>query len=71
VDRDFPDFDNRPKEHKVRFKYGQNESIRRVGQQSQYMACDPLYVQSSFLAMHEAELHDDAGAYPRPKTTGQ
>ena len=54
-----------------RFKYGQNESIRRVGQQSQYMACDPLYVQSSFLAMHEAEVHNDASAYPRPNTTGQ
>jgi len=42
-----------------------------VGQQSQYMAGDPLYVQPSFLAMHEAEVHDDAGAYPRPKITGQ
>ena len=39
--------------------------------QSQYVACDPLYVQPSFLAMHEAEVYDDAGAYPRPKTTWQ
>ena len=34
------------------------------------MACDPLYVQPSFLAMHEAEVHDDASAYPRPKQPG-
>ena len=59
------------KEHKVWFKYRWNESIRRVGDQSQYMACDPLYVQPSFLAMHEEEVYIDAGAYPRPQTTWQ
>ena len=58
-----------PKEHKVWFKYGRNKSIRRVGQQSQYMTCDPLYVQPSFLAMHKAEVYDDAGAYQRPEIT--
>jgi hypothetical protein len=57
------------KEHKVWFKYGRDESIRRVGQQSQYMACDSMYLQPSFLAMHEAEVHHDAGAYRRPQTT--
>jgi hypothetical protein len=33
------------------------------------MACDSMYVQPSFLAMHEVEVHHDAGAYPKPKTT--
>jgi hypothetical protein len=30
-----------------------------------------MYVQPSFLAMHEAEVHHNVGAYPRPKTTRQ
>jgi hypothetical protein len=34
------------------------------------MACHSMYVQPSFLAMHEVEVHHDVGAYPRPKTTG-
>jgi hypothetical protein len=29
-----------------------------------------MYVQPSFLAMHEAEVHHDADAYPRPKQPG-
>jgi hypothetical protein len=29
-----------------------------------------MYVQPSFLAMHETEVHHDAGAYPRPKQPG-
>ena len=28
-----------------------------------------MYVQPSSLAVHETEVHYDAGAYPRPKTT--
>jgi hypothetical protein len=67
MDREFPDFDKDPR--KVWFKYERDESIRRVGQQSQYMACDSMYVQPSFLTMHEAEVNHDADSYPRPKTT--
>ena len=83
MDREFLDLDN---PRNIRFglstdgmnpfgEWGSSHStwpvIRRVGQQSQYMACDPMYVQHSFLAMHEAEVHDDAGAYPWPETTWQ
>jgi hypothetical protein len=47
------------------------ENFRRVGQQLRYMACDSMHVQPFFLAMHDAEVHRDASAYPRPKTTWQ
>jgi hypothetical protein len=35
-----------------------------------YLACDTLYIQPSSLAVYEAEVHYDAGAYPWPKQLG-
>ena len=71
MDREFPDFDNNPRNIRFGLSTDGINPFGEWGRESQYMACDPLYVQPSFLAMHEAEVHDDASAYPRSKTTGQ
>ena len=52
-------------------KYRCHESFYGAELQSQQLARDSMYLQPSYLVVHEAEVHYDASADPRPEATRQ
>ena len=68
VDRTFPTFANDVRN--IRFGLS-TDGMNPFGEQSSDHSTWPvtLYIQPSSLVVYEAEIHYDAGAYPRPEAT--
>jgi hypothetical protein len=69
MDREFSDFDNDARN--IRFGFS-TDGMNPFGQWGSSHSTWPVtHVQPSCLAIHEVEVHHDAGDYPSSETTWQ